>query len=166
MTTLRKSVSVSVFAKSFLGAGLVWLGGLSGCDNLNERFTGLWLIADENEAAPPWLSEGVILALGHYGPDLTGVVHFRDLNGLRLSTCACTFFESSRVDASSGRLSGYSKGCNPDETVIWQLSIEDEEEPAYLQASVSLASSPQARTTFRLIRSQEFVATEWRACTP
>jgi hypothetical protein len=130
-------------AMSRLGyIGAVVLAGLSiGCTAGND-LGGTWrvterpllgdkLVFDENSGEP---DVGIELMIGHYGPDLAGLVRFYRTTKFQFprsalkpdGDCACTFMHNGQVSADNTKMEFDLRGCLPGAATRAQLLVRAE----------------------------------------
>lgn len=89
------------------------------------------LVFDEKSGEP---DVGIELMIGHYGPDLTGLVRFYRTSKFQFprkafkpdSDCACTFMHNGQVSADNTKMEFDLKGCIPGAATRSQLLVRAE----------------------------------------
>lgn len=137
--------------------------GVSACADASSMFTGVW--KSEVALATPWLSGRPELSIGHFGPELTGVIRFLDDEGLPGGSCACAFVEQQDVDLGGERFVATTDLCDDETLLIWEMRLEDGGAESRLIGTVRRANddlAPAELVTFRL--DDRFVSDDRREC--
>lgn len=88
-------------------------------------FSGVWRSEDTLDAG--WLEGQPELAIGHYGPELTGIVHYIDDAGLAVDErCACAFIEQLDVDLDGETFEATTEVPCGEGLLVWALTIDDD----------------------------------------
>lgn len=152
------------------------LVGTSGCEDPNKMFEGVW----KADGSLPDLGEPV-LAIGHFGLDLTGLVYFQPAPGKYDSTCPCALIEQDIGDTIDfdGREISFISSClesfDPntgtrtfsDLSFSWSLTMgEEEPDPGArtLWGQVVKPESEPAQVQFT--RSSLSVSDKLKQCPP
>jgi hypothetical protein len=141
------------------------LCGVTGCADASRMFTGMWRAEAPLETA--WISGRPELAIGHFGPELTGVVRFLDDDGFPTASCPCAFLDQQDVDLDARRFVATTELCDGDTRWIWQLTLDDDGADPRLVGDVRRAAdegTPPVAVSFRL--DDEFVPDDRRECAP
>ena len=138
--------------------------GAGACADASRMFTGVWRAETALESM--WISGKPELAIGHFGPELTGVAHFRDADGLPDPTCLCAFIDQQDVDLDQRRFVATTTMCDePSTLLIWQLTLDDDGPDPRLVGDVRRAgdeTSTPIAVSFEL--DDEFVPDDRREC--
>ncbi len=94
----------------------------SACGDASHMFSGMW--RSEEGVAAGWLEGQPELAIGHYGPELTGVVHYVDDAGIAL--CDCAFIEQLDVDLDGESFEATTDAPCGEGLLVWALTINDD----------------------------------------
>lgn len=137
---LLSAIALAVGCTSGNDLGGTWRSGLQGP-------VGDKLIFDEDSGEP---DVGVELLIGHYGPDMTGLVRFYRTSTFQFprsalkpdSDCACTFMHNGRVSADSTQIEFDLRGCVPGAATKAQLLI---------RASLELDAEGQLEGRFKVL---------------
>jgi len=115
-------------------------------------FGGMW--ESETTLDASWLSGRPQLAIGHFGPELTGIVRFRDEDLIPRPVCGCAYLDQVDVDLTNQRFIATNELCDTPPTVlIWDLTLEDQGADPRLVGEVRRANddtSPAVMVSFRL----------------
>ncbi len=95
-------------------------------------FSGVW--RSEEGIAAEWLAGQPELAIGHYGPELTGVVHYLDDAGVAL--CECAFIEQLDVDLDGATFEATTDAPCGEGLLIWSLTLDEDGADPRLVGSV------------------------------
>jgi hypothetical protein len=148
------------FAVATLASGLT-----SGCDDLNEMFTGLWrATAVEAEG----LFEGSPeLAIGHFGREVAGVAYFKIVQGGSeyVASCPCAFINHEQLDLDA-RTVRFATVCDDGLALDWRLTLSFEGSRRFLDGEVTRADGGPGRAVVRLERSEESVRDSEKQCPP
>jgi hypothetical protein len=139
---------------------------LAGCTDASEMFSGRWATT-----APIALDEGVDLRLelgiGHFGPDLVGVLRLQDPLGAPLGECPCAIVEGAGVSLSEGTMNAFAALCPAVAETLgspWglTLTLEDKREPRRL---VGLLARHDAEPLALALEERDaFVDETFKAC--
>jgi hypothetical protein len=115
-----------------------------------------------------WLSGRPELALGHFGPELTGIVRFLDDDGIIPSgDCTCAFVDQQDIDLDGKRFAATTAWCDDETLLIWEMRLDDAGADPRLVGTVRRANddvTPAEAITFRL--DDRFVSDDRRECEP
>ncbi len=135
----------------------------SACTDASRMFTGRW----EATAAldTTWLEGRPELVIGHFGPELTGVVFYRDAFGVvEQPACPCAFVDEDSVDLEGEDFIATTERCG-EPVLIWILErLEDDEGNIFLTGSVGPDEDNRADIDLELVDT--FVPEDLRACDP
>ncbi len=128
-------------------------------------FTGMW------EAEAPldadWIGGRPELAIGHFGPELTGIVRFLDDEGLPTLSCECAFIDQQDVDLDARRFVATTTLCDAETLLIWELALDDDGEDPRLVGEVRRANDPDSAPAPVSLRLDDpFVPDDRRECEP
>lgn len=137
--------------------------GLTACADASRRFTGVWRATESLDAA--WLTGRPELAIGHFGRELTGVVHFLDDNGLPVSSCPCAFLDQRDLDLELGTFVVTAEVCDAGVWAFEATLDEDGADPA-LEVSVYRTDASGERVSGRFVLEDVFVSDDRRECQP
>lgn len=121
----------------------LWLGALllmitvSGCQDPNKMFEGVWVSeAEPHDALGGELMGAPVLAIGHFGRNVTGVTYFRKFAyGEYTDHCSCAFIRQRAIDVVDVKEAtmAFTTTCeNPEDetqspvTLLWQLALSGE----------------------------------------
>lgn len=115
-------------------------------------FSGMW--RSELTLTAGWIEGRPELALGHYGPEMTGIVRFLDEDNLPTQACGCAYIDQQDVDLTNQRFVATSELCDdPPTLLIWDLTLDDQGADPRLVGEVRRANdasiAPEA-VSFRL----------------
>lgn len=136
---------------------------LATCSNASHMFSGMWTTEATLDAE--WFAGRPMLALGHFGPEITGVVWFLDAESLPDTACPCAFVDQQDVDLADRRFVATTTLCDGQTRLIWQLEYDDAGADPRLVGDVRLAADdtyPPLAVSFVL--DDEFVPDERREC--
>lgn len=128
-------------------------------------FTGMW----ESRAALDggWITGRPELAIGHFGPELTGVVRFLDDEGLPTLACSCAFVDQQDVDLDARRFVATTTLCDGATLWVWELELDDGGADPELFGVVRRAQPEgDAPVEVRFVLDEEFVPDDRRECEP
>ena len=137
--------------------------GLTACADASRRFTGVWRAVEPLDST--WLTGRPELAIGHFGRELTGVVHFLDDNGLPSQSCPCAFLDQRGLDLDLGTFVVTAEVCDAG---IWAFEAtldENGADPA-LEVTVYRTDATSDRVTGRFVLEDVFVSDDRRECEP
>lgn len=129
--TIRPSV-VQLVLRVLACALLCTALALGGCDNPNTMFHGTWVstVPPYEDALQGQLEGAPVLAMGHFGQEVAGVLYFRvDAAGpLLAAECECAFVDHQSIDLDA-RSVVFSTTCyhgelSPPEPLIWTLALQ------------------------------------------
>jgi hypothetical protein len=169
-------------AGQFVGVardGLRWVGCLAvctvliGCEDPNEMFHGLWESTATSSEAP---YEGApLIALGHYGLEVTGVAYFHQAIGQSklVSDCPCAFVVHQGVDLDEKVVrfstSFEAMPCEGDGTDLdWELVLGTDPltEDKVFEGSVTSSDGSLAAFDVKLRRISRYISPAHRLCPP
>jgi hypothetical protein len=140
------------------------------CEDPNEVFTGRW---EATEVASVGLYEGApLLAIGHYGREVAGVVFFRSAPGGSENTdvCPCAYVDHQRLNLSTREVVFRTDPCSATGSAAldWHLAIVDDDETGerHLEGQVRWADGTPGEESVRLLQTETFVRDEDRICEP
>ncbi len=162
--------AASLFLSGVLACGLL---ATTGCDNPNTMFHGTWVstfpaydgaLVGQLEGAP-------VLAMGHFGQEVAGVVYFRvDAAGPLLETdCECAFLEHQSIDFDT-RSVVFSTSCyhgelSAPEPLIWTLTLVGEGLDSERELSGTVRRLGDSHEELvQLLQQADFVLDEDKAC--
>ncbi|MFO0750285.1 MAG: hypothetical protein U1F43_32140 [Myxococcota bacterium] len=107
----------------------------------------------------PWLD------LGHFGPEITGVVEYNDPTGLiPQEDCECAFVDDGSVDLDRKTFVATTSRCGAP-TLIWSLALtEDGDGNPLLDGTVGTSGGEPIDITFTL--EDTFVPDDFKICDP
>ena len=145
----------------------------AGCQDPSTLFTGVW-------TAEAFDSEGLLpgvprLAIGHYGPEATGVVYFHPAVGAseRVALCPCAFLDARSANPDTGVLQ-LTTQVDPALCGAWsgpvaldwtfKLGSDPESGDVLLLAELRASDGSGAVSTVTLVRETTGVAQALREC--
>jgi len=129
-------------------------------------FSGRWATV-----APLALDGGLTvrleLGIGHFGPDLVGVLRLSDTFGAPLADCPCAIVEGARVSLEAATFSAFADLCEEAHASLdprWglSLSLDDEGAPRRLTGVLTRASG--AEVELALEEVDPFVDPAFKVC--
>ena len=155
---------------------------LVGCEDPNKMFEGVWTTDTVFESELEGHLVGTpMLAIGHYGLEMTGLVYFRASDGQFTDSCPCALIKgdiAGAVDFDDGRVS-FTSACletagsgdagsvdfSQAQQVSWELTLGDEPDPdeRTLTGTVSRAGQSESVVFKRSLRE---VPDAQRMCPP
>jgi hypothetical protein len=107
------------------------------------------------------------LGIGHFGPDLVGVMRLSDALGAPLADCPCAIVEGARVSLEAATFSAFADLCEAVHAHLdprWglALSLDDEAAPRRLSGSLTRASGVQVELALEEVDS--FVDPAFKVC--
>ncbi len=127
-------------------------------------FGGVWRAEAALEAG--WISGRPELSIGHFGPEMTGIVRFLDADNLPTQACKCTFIDQADVDLPDQRFVVTTALCDtPATLLIWELTLDEEGADPRLVGEIRRANdeaTPPEVVSFRL--DDRFVSDDLREC--
>lgn len=126
-------------------------------------FAGRWASTDVLQSS--WLSGRPELAVGHFGPEVTGVVYFANAAGVVTEPCPCAFLDHLSVDLDAERFRVTSELACDGSVWLWDLSIEtDVNDDVFLVGSVETTDGTERSLPLRLELIDRFIPEERRDC--
>jgi len=126
-------------------------------------FAGMWKA--EAPLASGWITGRPELAIGHYGPEFTGIVRFLDDGGLPTQLCPCAFIDQQDVDLAQRELVATTALCDGETLWVWHLTLDEQGAEPRLVGEVRPAAdevTPPVAVSFYL--DQVFVPDDRREC--
>lgn|GEM_PF-1312909 len=156
-TDARRRRPLRLVAALLLGAASL----ATGCNDADRALTGRWLATEPVQTS--WLAGRPELTIGHYGPELTGVAWFLDVNGFPSEICPCGFIDHLSLDLDAQRFAASTDFCNGD-IWIWRLELDDTQTPEVLSGTVEVKDEPDKvlDITFELVDT--FIPDEKKLC--
>jgi len=142
----------------------VLLLSLAACQDPSRMFTGRWEAMEV--VTSDWLPDGLPeLAIGHFGPELTGVVWYLDENGLLGGGdgCPCSFIDHRSVNLTTRVFTATTTHCSGD-VWIWRMERVDDEEELLLVGTVSDPSHTGREEVITLRLVDRFIPEERKRC--
>lgn len=132
------------------------------CSDTNRAFTGRWVSAASLDS--DWLVGRPELAIGHFGPEVTGVAWFLDEDGIENPICPCEFIDHRAVDLDRETLVVSTTFCDGS-LWLWRLALEegDGDEPA-LVGTVEVSGDATRVLDVRLELLSTFIPNERKRC--
>ncbi len=160
------SLGKVVTATRALAFGLGLVASLEGCTNASERFSGQWVMAQAvrlNATTDARLELGV----GHYGPELVGVLRVEDAFGSPLAGCTCAVVEGGLVRPDADAFTAFADdpcGGGDGDSGRWafDLTLDANAEPRVLSGTITRADGGPLEVVFEEIDS--FVDPGFKAC--
>lgn len=132
------------------------------CADADRMFTGRWVAHAPLDSA--WLVGRPELAIGHFGPEVTGVAWFLDDDGIASRICPCTFLDPLTVDLDGRSFAATTTFCDG-EVWIWRLTLDADADPQILEGSVEVAGDPtRAIAGVQLDLVDTFIPDEKKQC--
>lgn len=123
-------------------------------------FGGVW---ETQEPFTSTLHTGkVALALGHFGREMTGVVHLLDGDGIELDTCPCAFLDQEELDLTARTFVLVSQRCQ-EARWIWRLALDTRGDAEVLAGTVE-EQGTALQVPLRLELVDRFVPDEEKEC--
>ncbi len=123
-------------------------------------FGGVW------ETPEPFTSAlyagKVSLAIGHFGREMTGVVHLLDKDGFELDACPCAFLEQEDLDLGTRAFVLVSQRCQ-DVRWIWRLVLDTRGPVEVLTGTVEAQGAAET-VPLRLELVDRFVSDQDKEC--
>jgi hypothetical protein len=152
---------------------------VTACEDPNKMFQGIWTTNDAYADLDAHFVGTPMLAIGHYGLEMTGLVYFRAGDGEFTSTCPCALIKGDiggAVDFDDGRVSFTTScleavdpetgaGVFSDASVSWELDLGDEPDPDE-RTLTGLVSRAGESVQVQFERSLRDVPSEQRMCPP
>jgi hypothetical protein len=144
--------------RAVMGVGIAL--ALSGCIDASSMFTGRWKY-EGTAIDQSWLQGAPVLAIGHFGEELTGVVRFEDNVGIDIDpACPCAFLDHVSLSLSREEFVSTSVGC--DGTVlVWDLMLDTGGQEPVLEGTVTGAGESVA---VRLVQTGVFIRAAEKDC--
>jgi len=141
---------------------LLFGGAAPGCSDASRMFTGRWVARAPLEET--WLTGKPELAIGHFGPELTGVAYyFESLGAVPDPLCPCAFIDHKEVDLDRAELTATTERCGVGPTLIWFLELdEDGDGNPFLTGTVGPDDTQRAHIDLDLVDA--FVPEDLRVC--
>lgn len=140
----------AAFAAAALGAA---------CTDASHMFSGRWEASEP--LAETWIAGRPELDLGHFGPEITGVIHYKDDLGVLDLDPPCAFLEGDSVDTDRKVFVATTE--HDAATYIWTLTrVDPDQGDPYLQGTVELESGAKVEVTFDFVDT--FVSDELKVC--
>lgn len=169
--------STAHLARRLLGGWLIALAAVvCACEDPNTIFHGKWVsqLAPYEAALEGELDGAPIVAMGHYGQEVAGIVYFHvDQRGPLLEeSCACAYIEHQTLDLDARKVvfsTECAEGAAPDPRVlIWTLALEGSgfDEDRALHGTVRLGDGAPGQVDVSLLRQSAFVLEEDKQCPP
>ncbi|MGM0574805.1 MAG: hypothetical protein ACQEXJ_03620 [Myxococcota bacterium] len=135
--------------------------GAGACDNPNEMFTGRW---EADQAHDGVITGAPIVAMGHYGREVAGVVYF-DLfpGGPPVEACPCAFIDRPEVDLDAREVE-FDTTCPGAVPQRWQLTLEERGDDLVLVGTVRPADGSPDEVSVELVNKARFVGDEDKEC--
>ena len=123
-------------------------------------FGGVWETPDPFTST---LHAGkVSLAIGHFGREMTGVVHLLDEDGVELDACPCAFLEQEDLDLGARAFVLVSQRCQ-DTRWIWRLALDTRGAVEVLAGTVEAQGAAET-VPLRFELVDRFVSDSDKAC--
>lgn len=124
-------------------------------------FTGRWQATEPLDET--WLDGRPELHIGHFGPELTGVVrYFAALGVLPQSECECGWLEGDEVDLDHKSFVARGNHCGMP-ALVWDLELVESDDDIFLQGTVG--PSAEERVDITLVLLDNFVRDGDKLCT-
>ncbi len=147
-----------------LALALALSGALvGGCEDVSRMFAGRW--GSTNVLQSEWLSGRPELAVGHYGPEVTGVVYFANAAGVVVGPCRCAFLDHQSVDLAAERFRATTELDCDGSVWLWDLAVEvDDNDDLFLVGTVETTDGTSRSLPLRLELIDRFVPEDRKAC--
>lgn len=150
-------------ASAMLARTMFAVASLSSCSNASHMFSGMWRV--EAALDSDWLAGRPLLALGHFGPEITGITWFLDAESLPDTDCLCAYVDQQDVDLDERRFVATTTLCDGTTRLIWQLAYDDAGADPRLVGDVRIAADDtHAPLAVSFVLDDEFVPDERREC--
>lgn len=138
------------------------ISSAAACSDLDRAFTGRWLALEPLDS--DWLVGRPELAIGHFGPEVTGVAWFLDDDGIENPICPCEFIDHRAVDLGTESFVVSTTFCDGS-LWLWRLALVDGDgdEPV-LEGTVEVSGDPTRVLDVRLERLSTFIPNERKRC--
>ena len=139
---------------------------LAGCTNASEKFSGLWIAPDLVTLADG-VEVHIELGVGHFGPELVGVLRLEDAYGAPLAGCDCAVIEGALVRPDAETFTAFAEspcqeGAAGSGRWALSLTLDAESEPRRLTGTLARADAPSLPVAFEALDA--FVAPPLRDC--
>ena len=139
-----------------------------GCSDPRDAFHGVW------EPASPLVESDVVagepvVALGHYGREVAGVVYYRVTGGSRFrQPCPCSFVDHLSYDSEAAKMKFETACDTQSQRHLWSLELVEDptDGQPIIAASVNRADGQGPTDYLELRRVDTDIPARYKACPP
>ncbi len=129
-------------------------------------FSGRWVTTEPVTVGP--FNGYPELGIGHFGPELVGVIRFWDIAGTPVDTCSCTIMEARSVRTGTGTFTAAAPLCDAG---AWFISLAIDTEPDLPRLVGTITHNPVGGGAPEVVnvafeQADTSVDEEFRQCTP
>ncbi len=137
---------------------------LGGCADTSTMFGGRWISRSVLDSG--WIAGRPELAVGHYGPEVTGVAYFANAAGVVVGPCPCAFIDHQSVDLDAGTFRATTALPCDDSVWLWELTLETDEaeDRPLLVGTVSKTDGSGDSVDLTLELLDRFIPEDRQAC--
>lgn len=153
--------------RSAAAVGLAVCGLALGCSDPSDQFHGVWE-ATSLPADTVVVNGEPLMALGHYGREVSGIVYYRIPGGSRFDpACPCSYVEHLSYNADDSRMK-FETGCEDASRRLWSLELMQDatDGQPVIAATVRYADGQGSSDYMEFQRVDREVPTRQKACPP